>query len=102
MSSACYYFELEDFGILGLIIDGPDWLLDLNRRRLAAENFDWLNILIGQLNCTFSDSSIYKSHCCPLVGDLYKLKKVHTSSSLNLHKSGNNDLVRWDRLTDMN
>ena len=47
MSSACYYFELEDFGILGLIIDGPDWLLDLNRRRLAAENFDWFNSLIG-------------------------------------------------------
>ena len=71
MSSACYYFELEDFGILDLIIDGPDWLLDLNRRRLAAENFDWF-----KLNYTFSDSSIYKSHCRPLVVNLYKLKNA--------------------------
>ena len=47
MSSACYYFELEDFEILDLIIDGPDWLLDLNRRRLAAENFDWFNISVN-------------------------------------------------------
>lgn len=80
MSSACYYFELEDFGILGLTIDGPDWLLDLNRRRLAAENFDWFNSLIGHGNCTFSDSFIHKSHCYPLVVQI-KNKSSHVVQS---------------------